>query len=70
MVSNFEYFSLKVVNLRERVPFVTLVAVVFGFAVVFADPPRVLLAVFAAYALSGPAREVWVRVRARARDSG
>ena len=70
MVSNFEYFSLKVVNLRERVPFVTLVAVVFGFAVVFADPPRVLLAVFAAYALSGPAREAWVRVRARTRDSG
>ena len=68
MVSNFEYFSLKVINLRERVPFVTLVAVVFGFAVVLADPPRVLLAVFVAYALSGPAREVWVRVRDRTPD--
>ena len=63
MVSNFKYFSPKVINLRDRVPFVTLVAVVFGFAVVFADPPRVLLGVFAIYALSGPARWGWDRMR-------
>ena len=37
----------------------------FGFAVVFADPPRVLLAVFALYALSGPARWAWDRFRNR-----
>lgn len=65
MVSNFKYLSLKVINLRDRVPFVTLVAVVFGFAVVFADPPRVLLAAFAIYALSGPAHWAWDRIRGR-----
>ncbi len=66
MVSNLSYLSLKAINLRDRVPFVTLVAVAFGFAVVFADPPRVLLALFAIYALSGPARWAWGRLRAPA----
>lgn len=63
MVSNFKYFSLKVINFRDRVPFVTLVAVALGFAIVVADPPRVLLVLFGAYALSGPARHVWQRLR-------
>lgn len=65
MVSSFKYLSLKAINLRDRVPFMTLVAVAFGFAVVFADPPRVLLALFVIYALSGPARWLWDRVRDR-----
>ena len=63
MVSNLKYFSPKVINLRDRVPFVTLVAVAFGFAVVVADPPRVLLAAFAIYALSGPALWGWERLQ-------
>ena len=76
MVSNFKYFSLKVVNFRDRVPFVTLVAVALGFAVVVADPPRVLLFIFGAYALSGPTRHLWkawrlgVAIRRRHRRAG
>ena len=68
MVSNFKYVSLKVINFRDRVPFVTLVAVALGFAIVVADPPRVLLVIFAAYALSGPARRLWETRRPRAAD--
>jgi hypothetical protein len=32
-----------------------LVAIVLGFAIVLADPPKVLLALSVLYALSGPA---------------
>jgi CDP-diacylglycerol--serine O-phosphatidyltransferase len=54
MVSNFRYFSPKLMTLRGRVPFVVLVAVVLVFAIVLVDPPRVLLTLTVVYALSGP----------------
>jgi CDP-diacylglycerol---serine O-phosphatidyltransferase len=54
MVSNFRYFSPKMLTLRGRVPFVALVAVVLGFSIVLVYPPRVLLVLTIAYALSGP----------------
>ena len=76
MVSNFRYFSPKMLTLRGRVPFIALVAVVLGFAIVLADPPRVLLALSALYALSGPVQ--WLvrsmqrrrRCRRRRRHAG
>ena len=64
MVSNFKYFSPKVINFRGRVGFFTLVGVTLGFAVVLADPPKVLLLLFAVYALSGPGHWLWRRFRA------
>jgi len=63
MVSNFTYFSPKMLNIKGRVPFITMVVVALGFAVVFADPPRVLLGLFAVYALSGPVQHVWEKLR-------
>lgn len=65
MVSNFKYFSPKVINFRGRVGFFTLVGVTLGFAVVLADPPKLLLLVFTVYALSGPGRYLWERLRTR-----
>ena len=65
MVSSYVYFSPKELNLKGRVPFFTLVAVVIGFAVIFIDPPRVLLLCTAVYALSGPANYAWRRLRRR-----
>jgi CDP-diacylglycerol--serine O-phosphatidyltransferase len=65
MVSNFSYFSPKVLTFRGRVPFVGLVAVVLIFALIFADPPRVLFVLFGIYALSGPAQSLWKTVRRR-----
>ena len=41
-------------DLKGRVPFVAILAVVLVFAVVFSDPPRILLLAFLAYAASGP----------------
>ncbi len=65
MVSNFKYFSPKVINFRGRVGFFTLVGVTLGFAVVLADPPKLLLLAFTVYALSGPGRYLWTRLRER-----
>ncbi|HIC34817.1 MAG TPA: hypothetical protein EYO78_08425 [Gammaproteobacteria bacterium] len=63
MVSNFTYFSPKRFGLKGRVPFITFVVVVMGFAVVLVDPPLVLLLAGTAYALSGPCVALfrWVR---------
>ncbi|MGI9279224.1 MAG: CDP-diacylglycerol--serine O-phosphatidyltransferase [Endozoicomonas sp.] len=54
MVSNFQYNSFKKLDLRGRVPFIFLIAMVLAFAVVFTDPPRVLMLIFLSYACSGP----------------
>ncbi len=70
MVSNFIYFSPKVLELKGRVPFITLVAVVLTFAVLFVDPPRVLLLIALAYAASGPVQHLWRRWRRYRRRAG
>ena len=49
MVSNIKYYSFKDLDLKGRVPFVAILAVVLVFAVVFSDPPRILLLIFLAY---------------------
>ncbi|MGH8353791.1 MAG: CDP-diacylglycerol--serine O-phosphatidyltransferase [Pseudomonas sp.] len=56
MVSNIKYHSFKDLDLKGRVPFVAILVVVLVFAVVFSDPPRILLLIFLAYAASGPAQ--------------
>lgn len=63
MVANLRYFSPKMLRMRGRVPFIVLVAIVLGYAIVLADPPRVLLVLTAAYALSGPVQ--WLLQRRR-----
>lgn len=59
MVSNFSYYSPKTINLRERIPFVTLVLIALAFAVVTVDPPAVLLTLCIAYSISGPLKALW-----------
>lgn len=53
MVSNVLYYSFKDFDLKGRVPFVAILAVVLGFVVVAQDPGTVLFAVFLVYMLSG-----------------
>ena len=67
MVSNLAYFSPKQLGLKGRVPFVTMVLVVLAFAVLLADPPSILLAIFCLYALSAPAQFLWEKWRERNR---
>ncbi|MDY0205792.1 MAG: CDP-diacylglycerol--serine O-phosphatidyltransferase [Pseudomonas sp.] len=64
MVSNIKYYSFKDLDLKGRVPFVAILVVVLAFAVIFSDPPRILLLLFLVYALSGPVQYV-LRIRKR-----
>jgi len=59
MIVNVSYSSFKGLDLRGRVPFVVMIAVVLVFAVVMIDPARILLAVAVCYALSGPAQVLY-----------
>ena len=61
MVSNFKYHSFKGLDLRGKVPFVAMLAVVFGFVIISIDPAKILLFIFMAYGLSGPGYEIWLR---------
>ena len=64
MVSRLRYFSFKGAGPRsDRVPFLAIVVVVAVLVAVAIDPPTVLLAVFALYALSGLLYWAWRRVR-------
>ncbi len=54
MVSNVRYRSFKDLDLKGKVPFVTVLVVVLVFVLISIDPPQVLFTVFFLYAVSGP----------------
>lgn len=54
MVSNIKYYSFKNFDIKGRVPFVVLLAIVVVFSIVFIDPARILFIMAFVYALSGP----------------
>lgn len=70
MVSNFRYKSLKGLDLKGRVPFVVILAVVMIFVVISIDPARVLLAMALAYACSAPLYWLYSRYRKRSAARG
>ena len=53
MVSNLRYHSFKEVDLKGNVPFISIFLVVFVYALVAWDPPKILFSVFFLYVLSG-----------------
>ena len=54
MMANFPYYSFKGIDMHGRVPFFVMILIVLGIGVVTLDPPRILLALFLVYGLSGP----------------
>ncbi len=70
MVSNLRYYSFKDLDLRGRVPFVSVLAVVMVFVLVSLEPATVLLTLFGSYALSGIAETWWQRRRRQAERRG
>jgi len=54
MVSNVRFSSFKELNLRDKVPFVTLLVVVLVFVIITLEPPTFLFLIFLTYTLSGP----------------
>ena len=67
MVSNFSYYSFKELDVRNKVPFIALLAIVGGFILASIDPPKLMFAVFLVYALSGPATNIVRLIRKRSR---
>ncbi|WP_022947187.1 CDP-diacylglycerol--serine O-phosphatidyltransferase [Methylohalobius crimeensis] len=64
MVSNFRYYSFKDIDIRGRVPFVVIILIMLGFAVVFTNPQLMLVLIFSGYAVSGPLLTlIWLRQR-------
>ncbi|MBN9330432.1 MAG: CDP-diacylglycerol--serine O-phosphatidyltransferase [Comamonas sp. SCN 67-35] len=59
MVTNVPFYSFKDVQARQSVPFVVLVLIALGIAVINIDPPSVLFLAFACYSLSGYAIYGW-----------
>jgi len=53
MVSDLRFYSGKDINLRQSVPFVTILAIVLAFVLISYSPPEVLFTVSLVYALSG-----------------
>ena len=71
MVSRFRYYSFKSLPVGGHVPFAWIVVTLLLLVLLFLDPPRVLLAVFAVYLLSGPALTLWgVAARRRQHHRG
>jgi CDP-diacylglycerol--serine O-phosphatidyltransferase len=53
MVTNVPFYSFKDVGMKKSVPFVVIVLIAMGIAVVNIDPPTVMFGVFVIYGLSG-----------------
>lgn len=65
MVSNVPFYSFKDISFKRSVPFVVIVAIALGIALINVDPPRVLFAVFSIYGFSGYAVFFWRRIKGR-----
>ena len=63
MVSRIRYTSFKGDKKNERVPFWVMLLIVGFLVALLIDPPRVLLTVAVAYAMSGPLYWLWHRAR-------
>ena len=58
MVINVPYYSFKEIDMKRRVPFFSILMVVFIFALISLDPPLVLLSWALLYLISGPI--IWI----------
>jgi CDP-diacylglycerol---serine O-phosphatidyltransferase len=65
MVTNAPFYSFKVVGGKRTVPFVVLVAIALGIAIIALDPPSVLFTIFLAYGLSGYAVYGWRKFKGK-----
>ena len=65
MVTNAPFYSFKDVSLKRSVPFVVIVAIALGIALINVHPPIVLFALFCLYGVSGYAVYGWRRAKGR-----
>ncbi|MBK7261847.1 MAG: CDP-diacylglycerol--serine O-phosphatidyltransferase [Rubrivivax sp.] len=65
MVTNAPFYSFKVVGGRRSVPFVVLVGVALGIALIALDTPRALFGIFCLYGLSGYGVYAWRKFKGK-----
>ena len=65
MVTNAPFYSFKVVGGKNTVPFIVIVAIAVGIALIALDPPRVLFGIFCLYGLSGYAVYGWRKFKGK-----
>jgi CDP-diacylglycerol---serine O-phosphatidyltransferase len=63
MVTNVPFYSFKDVQMKRSVPFVVIVLIALGIAVINIDPPTVLFSIFVLYGLSGYVLYAWRRIK-------
>lgn len=59
MVTNVPFYSFKDVHMKRSVPFVVIVLIALGIAIINIDPPIVMFCVFVIYGISGYAIYLW-----------
>jgi CDP-diacylglycerol---serine O-phosphatidyltransferase len=65
MVTNAPFYSFKDVSFKRSVPFIAIVAIMLGIAVINIHPPAVLFGLFCLYGVSGYAVYIYKRVKGR-----
>ena len=63
MVTNVPFYSFKDVSLKRSVPFVVIVLIALGIAVINIDPPTVMFGLFVIYGLSGYVLYGWRKAK-------
>jgi CDP-diacylglycerol--serine O-phosphatidyltransferase len=61
MVSHLPFYSFKEIRPHSRISFTFALAIPLTLVLIFLDPPKVLFAMAAGYAISGPAVALWRR---------
>jgi CDP-diacylglycerol--serine O-phosphatidyltransferase len=65
MVTNVPFYSFKDVSFKRTVPFIVIVAIALGIAVITLQPPIVLFGIFVIYGVSGYGVFIWKRLKGR-----
>ena len=63
MVTNLPYYSFKDVQVKRSVPFVVIVLIALGIAVINIDPPIVMFGLFVIYSFSGYVLYAWRKMK-------
>ncbi len=63
MVTNVPFYSFKDVQMKKSVPFVVIVLIALGIAIINIHPPVVLFGLFVVYGLSGYALYGWRKAK-------
>jgi CDP-diacylglycerol---serine O-phosphatidyltransferase len=65
MVTNVPFYSFKDISFKRSVPFIVIVAIALGIAVINIHPPTVLFALFCVYGTSGYGVYIWRRMKGK-----